>query len=219
MDDITLSLLVVAGAALITAAVLLLNRRAAKRREEALAAYCGANNYRLTMTKESTARGIVIEGDGWRIESAMRALVNSAETGSSGWQRETAFVCDMNNPVRKTFALMISGGSSDLDAVPSWVRETAVSQLRAHLGVEMLGLNSVRTVRFQNGRSGLLFETEPSAADAALELLRQPLAAWSGKPPLYLECSPEKISVRLPDTAIKSAEEIDAILRIGLTPR
>jgi hypothetical protein len=146
----------------------------------------------------------------------MRALQNSAQSGSSDWQRETAFTCGVKNPVRKTFALMAAGGSSDLDALPPWVREAAIAQLRARLGESMRDLSSMRTVHRESGGSFVLFETEPQAADVALELLRQPLVAWSGKMPLYLECSPEKISVLLPDTAVKGAEEIEPLLSIGL---
>ncbi len=219
MNDIAFSTFLVLGVALSAMAILLFTWRAAKQREERLASYCAAHNYRLTITKEPAAREITIEANDWRMTSGMRAVSNASSSGSSDWRRETEFVCGKKNPLRKTFALMISGGSSDLDAVPSWVREMAVLKLRAHLGERMRGLDSVRTVRRGRGKSGLLFETETHEADTALELLSLPLAAWRGGLPLYIECSPEGIRFILPDYAIKSAYEIDAAVRIGLALR
>jgi len=216
MNNITLSLLAIAIAVFIVTVGVLLSRGKSKQREEALAAYCSANNYRFSVTKEAATRRITIENDNWRIENGWRISGNSALPGSSDSQRETVFVCGVENPMRKTFALMISGGSSNLNAVPDWVRNMAITQLRSRLGLEMRGLSSVRTVQFQGGRSALLFETELTDADSALELLRRPLSAWRGQPPLYLECSPGKISVSLPGNAMDSPEQIDEIIHIGL---
>ncbi|MEZ4627612.1 MAG: hypothetical protein R2912_05835 [Eubacteriales bacterium] len=50
--NITLSLFIVAGRQS-SPRFCLLSHRAAKNREEALAAYCSANNYRLSITKGS----------------------------------------------------------------------------------------------------------------------------------------------------------------------
>lgn len=216
MEDILLSVYVVLGAGLIVAGIFLLTHRAAKRREAALSNYCAAHGYRLSITKEPTAREIVLESDNWRLSSSMRALQNSAEAGSSDWRRETAFVCMDPNPLRKTFALQLSKGSSDLDALPPWLREQALSAMRLLLGPDMAGLSVVRTAFCEGGRSGVVFEATAHAADDALEQLKPTLLAWRGGLPLYFECSPGQIRLRLPDVAARSAEEADALLQIGL---
>ncbi|NLI54612.1 MAG: hypothetical protein GX417_09895 [Clostridiales bacterium] len=216
VDDRLLSLLVILGAALAAGAIFLLTRRAARRREEALAAYCALHGYRLTTNRAPTAREIALEGDGWRLTSSMRALQSTAQAGSSDWRRETEFVCGVSNPMRQTLALQVSGGSTGLEALPSQVREAAITALRRRLGGEFTNLASVRTAFCEGRRCGVVLETDAHTADAALELLHLPLSAWRGGLPLYLACSPAQIRLNLPDCMVQSVEETDALLRIGL---
>jgi hypothetical protein len=215
MDDLMLSLYVLFGASLLAALVYLLMRRAAKRREEALAAYCAQNRFHLTNLREAIAREIRIEGDGWQLVSSMRAQHNSSEGGNSGWRRETEWCCTQENPLRQTFALQLSEGTSDFDRLPSWVRDAALSALRLWLGEEAQNLESVRMASFSRERTGVVFETKPHAADAALEPLRFALQSYHGALPLYLECSRVWVRLHLPGTAIATADEVEQLLRIA----
>lgn len=215
MDDLTLSLYVLLGAALIAAIVLLLTRRAGKLREEALAAFCAQNGYRLTSSKEPTVKTICIEGDNWQMQSSMRAVVTSPDSGSSGWQRETEWICQSENPLRQTFALQLSAGSTDLDRLPPWVRDAALSAMRLLLGDWARELSSARTVFCEGGRAAVVFEPQPHAADAALERMRASLDQYRGALPLYLASSPTQIRLRLPDVWIDTAQEAEALLRLA----
>lgn len=214
MNDILLSLYVLIGIALAAGLIFYFTTRAAKRREEALAAFCEKNGYLLTVTKEPTAREIVVRGNDWRLVSSMRALQNASQSGSSDWQRETELVCESKNPLRRTFALQVSGGSADPEILPAGLRETAVSAMRSRMGGSAANLTSVRTAFRDNGRSGVIFETQPHAADLALEALRLPLSGWRGGMPLYIVCSPETIRLTLPDCAVKTADEIESLINI-----
>jgi hypothetical protein len=217
MDDIAVSLYVLLGAALLAAAVFLLTRRAAKRREEALFAYCTQNGYHLTILREPSAREIRIEGDGWQLVSRMRALQNSADSGSSSWRRETEWLCERENPLRQTFALQMVQGASDLDRLPPWMREAALGALRLWLGEEMDRLTSVRSAFYESGRTCLVFETEAPAADAALEKLLISLHSYRGNLPLYLTSTPAHIRLQLPDAAISTAQEAEQLLTLAKT--
>lgn len=219
MDDTTLSLVVVLAAGLVIAAIFLLARRRTRAREEALASYCAQRGYQLRSVKEPTARNIVIEGENWRLTSGMRALQNRTQAGSSDWKRETEWVCTKPNTPRKTVALMVSRGSTELEQLPAWVRETALSALRLWLGEEMQQLHAIRTAFCERGITGIAFETEANDAEMTLNTLRQPLLESKIELPLYLECSPERIRIFLPDAAVQTAEEADAILQIGFLLR
>ncbi len=214
MDDILLSLYVLLGAAILAVLVFFLTRSADKKREEALKTYCAQNGYRLRLQREPIAREIQIEGDGWRLVSSMHALQNTADSGSSGWQRETEWIDTIDNPMRQTFALQISKGSADLDRLPPWIRDAAISAVRGGIDGEMQDLNSVRTAFYEGGRSVIAFETKPLAADAILERLMVALREYHGGLPLYIESSPGRIRLRLPDAALRSAEEVDQLLRL-----
>lgn len=109
----------------------------------------------------------------------------------------------------------MSAGSTDPDALPSVLRDIAISAIRLRLDGSAASFSSVRTAFHENGRSGIIFETEPNAAADALESLRVPLAAWRGGLPLYLSCSPEGVQITLPDCAAKTAEEIESLIAIG----
>ena len=214
MDDMTLSLYVLLGAALLAVVVFLLTRRAAKRREEELSAWCARNGYRLTIRKEPTAKEIRVEGDGWQMQSRMRAIVNSTDSGSSGWQRETEWICQDANPLRQTFALQLTAGATDLDRLPQWLRDTALGALRLWLGDWAQELSSTRTAFCENGRTAVVFETREHAADATLERLRVLLGQYRGKLPLYLESAPANIRLRLPDVMIDTFRETEELLRL-----
>ena len=215
MDDLMLSLYVLLGTLLLAVLIFLLMRRAASRREEALAAYCAQNGYRLTTLREATAREIRIEADGWQLISSMRARHNSGESGNSGWRRETEWFCTKENLLRQTFALQLSEGAADFDRLPSWVRDAALAAVRLWLGDELKSLDSVRTVPFSGARTGVVFETAPQAADAALEPLRFALQSYHGALPLYLESSSARVRLHVPGAAINSAEEADQLLRVA----
>jgi len=217
MDYISVSLYVLLGAAVLAAVVLLLTRRAEKQREEELQSYCAQNGYRLTIRREPTAREIQLEGDGWHLVSSMRALQNTAQTGSSDWKRETEWVCTKEDPKRQTFALQVSQGTTDLDSLPTWLRESALCAMRAWLGGDLQNVSSVRTAFCEGGRTGLVFETGQHAADAALERLVLALRAYHGGLPLYLECSPVRFRSFLPDAAVKTAPEIESLLNIAFS--
>ena len=217
MDDITVSLYVLLGAALLAAAVFLLTRRAAKRREEALSAYCAQNMYRLTILKEPDSREIQIEGEDWLLKSSMRALQNSADTGASGWQRETQWLSTRENPMRQAFALQLSQGATDLDRLPPWMREAALAAMRLWLGAGHEHLGSIRTAFCEGGRSCIVLETQPHAADAALEPLLLSLQHYRGSLPLYLACAPTYIRLHLPDLAISTAFEAEQLIDLVKT--
>lgn len=215
MNDITVSLCVLLGAALLAVAVFLLTRRAAQQREEALQAYCTQNGYRLTILREPETRETQIEGDGWRLVSGMHALQNSGDTGSSGWRRETEWICTRENPLRHSFALQLSQGSTDLDRLPQWVRDIIVDTLRLWLGERIRNPSSVRTAFCENGRTCVIFEQEPHVADASLEQLRVSLGHYRGSLPLYLECSPACVRLFLPDAMAATAQDVEQLLQIA----
>ncbi len=219
MSDIALSVCVVLGAAVLAGGLLLWTRRVARGREEELAAYCRGRGYRLEVQKEPTARRITIEADGWRLVSSRRAVQNESSSGSSGWQCETEWVCEADNPLRQTFALQVASGTMDVGRLPEWLREGALRALRIWLGTAAAGLSSIRTAFCENGRCGTVFEMQAHAADASLEKLRAPLAGRSVSLPLYLECSPSRIRLTMPETAAGLPQEIEAILSVGLALR
>lgn len=217
MQELTLSLYVLLGAVVVAAAVFLLTRRAGRLREEALAAYCAQNGYRLTSSKEPTVKTIRIEGGNWQLQSSMRAIVSSLDSGSSGWQRETEWICRSENPLRETFALQLSAGSTDLDRLPQWVRDAALGAMRLWLGDWARELSSVRTAFCEGGRTAVVFEQQAHAADAALEQMRVYLDQYRGALPLYLESSPAQLRLRLPDVLIDTAQEAEALLCLAKT--
>ena len=217
MDNMTVSLYVLLGAVVVAAIVFLLTRRAGRLREEALAAYCAQNSYRLTSSKEPTVKTIRIEGDNWQMRSSMRAVVSSPDSGSSGWQRETEWICQSENPLRQTFALQLSAGVTDLDRLPQWVRDAALGAMRAWLGDWARELSSVRTAFCEGGRTAVVFEQQAHAADAALEQMRVYLDQYRGALPLYLESSPAQLRLRLPDVLVDTAQEAEALLRLAKT--
>ena len=217
MDEIMVSLFVLLGAAMLAAAVFLLTRRAARQKEEALASYCAQNGYRLTSLRKPELREIKIETDDWRLTAVMNALQNSGDTGSSSWRRETQWVCERENPLRQTFALQLSQGATDLDRLPQWVRDAAIAALRLWLGEETSELNSLRTAFSENGRSCVVFEREAHAADATLERLLVILGQYRGSLPLYLECSPARVRLFLPDAMAATAQEAEQLLQIAKT--
>ncbi len=217
MDDISVSLYVLLGAALLASAVFLLTRRATKRREEALSSYCSQNMYRLTIQREPESREIQIEADGWLLTSGMHALQNSADTGASGWQRETKWLSTRENPLRQTFALQLSQGATDLDRLPPWMQEAALAAMRLWLGAGHEHLGSIRTAFCQGGRICIVMETQPHEADAALEPLLLSLQRYRGSLPLYLVCAPTYIRLHLPDVAISTAEEAEQLLDLVKT--
>jgi hypothetical protein len=217
MDDILSSLYVLLGVGLLIAAVFLLSRQKARQRAEELAAYCAQNGYRLTLQNEPLMRSIQIETDDWQLNSTMRAVRNDGDTGSSSWQRETKWICTRENPLRKTFAMQLSQGSTNLDQLPQWLRDAAVSALKHWLGDDMQALDSVRTVSFDKKRTGILFEQEAHAADATLEQLRVSLEQYTGNLPLYLECSPSRVRLFLPDVKADSAPVLERLISIGKT--
>ena len=217
MENMTLSLYVLLGAVVVAAVVFLLTRRAGKLREEARAAYCAQNGYRLTSSKEPTAKTICIESDIWQMRSSMRAVVSSSDSGSSGWQRETEWICKSENPLRQTFALQLSAGVTDLDRLPQWVRDAALGAMRAWLGDWARELSSVRTAFCEGGRTAVVFEAQARAVDAALEQMRVSLGQYRGALPLYLESSPAQLRLRLPDMMIDTSQEAVALLRLAKT--
>lgn len=217
MDDILSSLYVLVGVGLLIAAILLLSRQKTRRREEELAAYCAQNGYRLTVVKEPLLRSICIETDDWQLNSTMCVIRNDGDTGSSGWHRETEWICMRENPLRKTFAMQLSQGSTNLDQLPQWLRDAAVSALKHWLGDDMQALDSVRTVSFDKKRTGILFEPESHAADAALEQLRVSLEQYTENLPLYLECSPSRVRLFLPDVKADSVRVLERLILIGKT--
>lgn len=214
MDDILISLYVLLGAAALAALVFFLTRSADKKREKALKAYCAQNGYRLRLQREPTAREMQIEGEGWRLVSSMRALQSTADSGSSGWQCETEWMDTREDSARQTYALQISKGSADLDRLPLWIRDAAISAVRSGLEGDMLDLNSIRTAFYEGGRSVIALEAKPLAADAMLERLMVALREYHGGLPLTIESSPRRVRLRLPDAALRSAEEIDQLLRL-----
>lgn len=217
MDDILSSLYVLLGVGLLIAVVFLLSHRKVRQRAEELAAYCAQNGYRLTLQNEPLMRSIRIETDDWQLNSTMRAIRNGGDTGSSGWQRETEWICTRENPLRKTFAMQLSQGSTNLDQLPQWLRDAAVSALKHWLGDDMQALDSVRTVSFDKKRTCILFEPEAHAADAALEQLRVSLEQYTGNLPLYLECSPSRVRLFLPDVKADSVRVLERLILIGKT--
>lgn len=215
MDDITVSLIVLLGAVLLAAGVFLLTRRSARQREEALLDYCEKNGLHLAVRREPESREVRITGESWQLVASMRAQQNSGDTGASGWQRETEWICLRENPLRQTFALQLSQGATDLDRLPQWVRDAAIEALRLWLGEEMQKLDSLRTAFCENGRSCVVFEQEAHAADASLEQLLLPLTQYRGSLPLYLECAPARVRLFLPDAFVASAPEAEQLLRIA----
>lgn len=217
MSDLTVSFYVLMGAALLAAIVFLLTRRAKRQREEALSGYCAKNGYRLTLRNEPTAREIFIESDDWQLTSSMRATIASAEGGSSGWQRETEWICKRENPLRQMFALQVSAGSANFETLPPWIRETALGAMRLWLGDWARELASVRTAFYENGRTGVVLEPHPHAADGALEQLCAALGRYTGGLPLYLESSQAHVRIRLTDRMLDTAQQIDQLLQITKT--
>lgn len=216
MTDLSLSLLVLFGAAALAGAILLFARRAARKREEALAAYCAERGFRLEITREPNARSVCVFTDDWRLTGSMRASANAAQTGSSEWERKTEWICTRQNPLRPVFALQVSGGGTDLERLPDWVRGAALAAMRSWLGDSLKSLSSVRTAFCENGRCGVLFESESRSADRTMEKLYAPLSAWRGSLPLYLECSPARVRLTLTGVALRDVKEMEAILQIGL---
>lgn len=214
MNDLTLSLYVLLGAALVAAAVFLLTARARKQREEALAAFCAQNGYRLTIQKEPTARVLEIEGDEFQLSSSMCALESSADSGSNNWHRETELIGTRENPLRATFALHISQGSTDLERLPQWVRDAALSAMRAWLGDWARELSSVRTAFCEGGRTGVVFEPQEGAAAAALERLRVLLSQYHGGLPLMIESAPARVRIFLPDGMIFTVREAQELIQL-----
>ena len=217
MDDILSSLYVLLGVGLLIAAVFLLSRQRARQRVEELAAYCAQNGYRLTLQNEPLMRSIRIETDDWQLNSTMRAIRNDGDTGSSGWQRETEWICTRENPLRKTFAMQLSQGSTNLEQLPQWLRDAAVSALKHWLGDDMQTLDSVRTLSFDQKRTCILFEPEANAADATLEQLRFSLEQYTENLPMFLECSPARVRLFLPDVKADPVPVLERLILIGKT--
>ena len=217
MDDILSSLYVLLGVGLLIAAVFLLSRQRARQRVEELAAYCAQNGYRLTLQNEPLMRSIRIETDDWQLNSTMRAIRNDGDTGSSGWQRETEWICTRENPLRKTFAMQLSQGSTNLEQLPQWLRDAAVSALKHWLGDDMQTLDSVRTLSFDQKRTCILFEPEAHAADATLEQLRFSLEQYTENLPMFLECSPARVRLFLPDVKADPVPVLERLILIGKT--
>ncbi|MEZ4509348.1 MAG: hypothetical protein R2912_08300 [Eubacteriales bacterium] len=215
MDDILSSLYVLLGVGLLVAVIFLLSRRKARQKEEELAAYCAQNGYQLTVQHEPLMRSIRIETDAWQLTSIMRSIRNEGDTGSSGWHRETEWVCLRENPLRQTFAMQVSQGSTNLDQLPQWLKDAAISALKHWLGDDMQALDSVRTLSFDKKRTCLVFEPEPGAADATLEQLRVLLEQYTGTQPLYLECSPSRGRLFLPDVKADSVPVLERLISIG----
>ena len=65
------------------------------------------------------------------------------------------------------------------------------------------------------GATGVVFEPEAMSAQPAVERLEPILSVWREKTPLCIECSPERMRLRLPGFYIGTAERLDAVLRIG----
>ena len=217
MDDILSSLYVLLSVGLLIAVVFLLSHRKVRQRAEELAADCAQNGYRLTFQNEPLKRSIRIETDDWQLNSTMRAIRNDGDTGSSGWQRGTEWICTRENPLRQTFAMQLSQGSTNLDQLPQWLRNAAVSALKHWLGDDMQALDSVRTLSFDQKRTCILFEPEAHAADAMLEQLRFSLEQYTGNLPMFLECSPSRARLFLPDVKADSAPVLERLISIGKT--
>ncbi len=215
MDDITLSILVVICTVAVAGFIFTHIRQKTKQREEALAEYCDGKGYRLTITKEPTTRLIVVESDQWALTSSMRTQQNSSSSGSTDWQSETVWICNERNPMRETFALQVSAGSTDIETLPPWVRDRALQAMRLMISEEMKDLTSVRTAFHDRNRTGIVFEKKEYDAEKALLNIRAPLSEWRGGLPLFAEASPEHVRLYFSNCAVKTADEISTVLEIG----
>ncbi len=215
MDDITLSILIMLGAAVFFVGILLFTRYATQKRDQALAVYCAEKGYRLESTREGTARSLSIYAQDWQLSSSMRSERDVGHTGSSDWQRQTQWYCERADRMRPTFALQLSSGSTNLNTLPSYVREAAIIAMRLWLGKDAPENIGARTVFCENGRCCAVFESVEHSADAMLTRLRAPLLGLRASLPLYVLCSPERLRLSLPGAALWSAGEIETLLQVG----
>jgi hypothetical protein len=109
--------------------LLLWMRRVARGREEELAAYCRARGYRWRCKKSRLRAGSRSKRTAGGSSAARRAVQNESSSGSSGWQCETEWVCEADNPLRQTFALQVASGTMDVGRLPEWLREGALRAL------------------------------------------------------------------------------------------
>ncbi len=215
MSDLAVSLLAVVAAAAIAGTILLTVQRARKARTAALAAFCSDRGYTLDVVWERLGKELTVTADDWRLVSSMRSAANEAQAGSSEWQMQTEWVSERKNPNRPVFALYCAGGSGEIDALPAWVRAAALEKIKREIGGAADALGSARTVFAGRGATGVVFEPEAMSAQPAVERLEPILSVWREKTPLCIECSPERMRLRLPGFYIGTAERLDAVLRIG----
>lgn len=214
MNEITLSAIIFACAAAFVGIVFLVKTAKDGRKREALRQYCEKNGFRLRFWDKGNEKGLSVRSEDWILSVSMRAAVNNAETGSSGWAKETEWLCERPDDRRLAFALYCSKAQCGFEAMPEWVRSAAIEKMRrAFPGAA--DFSSVRTAFCEKGITCLAFENAEKTAQPIIERLRPAVGRWNGGVPVCIECSPERVKIVVRDSFLEEPEQVDALVRMG----
>ena len=208
MDDLTLTLLVIAATALLAGVIFLLVRRRQVQTEQALIQFAVENGLKYEKMSAPLASGFRLDGPGWSLESVSRSSgQSSGQTGSSNIRLDTLWHTDLPGST-----LLIGERMSNADL--GGFGEILIRQvLQMALGSEAEGLQQIQTGSAEFRQKYVVFAKSPEAFRPG-PALENALLTWRGQKPLIRHTA-DGLDVEVRGTRLHKPDELRQLINLG----
>jgi hypothetical protein len=208
MDDLTLTLLVIAATAMLVVVIFLLVRRHQAQTEQALIQFAAENGLKYEKMSAPLASGFRLDGPGWNLESVSRSSgQSSGQTGSSNIRLDTLWHTDL--PGR---TLLIGERMSNAD--PGGFGEMLMRQvLQMALGSEADGLQQVQIGSTEFCHKYIVFAKSPEAFRPG-PAFENALLNWRGQKPL-IRRSVDGLDIEIRGARLQKPDELLQLINLG----
>ncbi len=214
MQDLTVSLIVIGLTGVLIAGIFLALAKRQESEAAALAAYCSARGYRLTVKKERLSGETLVESDAFLMRSTRVSRVHEAQTGAAGWDVETVWETKLPVDAAPAFALGSVPSAGNWERLPDMVKAAAVEQMRRETRMAFPS-GGARPIQTAGGKAFLVFTQNPGEAEGMAISLLPLLDAFPKDARLVLLSGPEKVVIRQPDHFVKKVSDAQRLIRLG----
>lgn len=213
MNDLKLTLIIIAAVAVISTLILLGYFRQKNKKESGLEDYCRAENLLYHKEKSQALTELTIQGEDFILVSNAKSIHNQT-LDEYNWELETQWSLIGSEKSMPAFVLGSLPAGTDWSSQPELVKAQALKRLQVDSGLE-LDPASAQTFMLENKLVYLVFSEMPAASEPVLARLKPLLEQLSKKYLVYIKSGPAGASIRLSGCFVDNAELLHQLLELG----